>query len=1313
MALAGVQAVMDLGDKKTLHPFFSKAQRIPSPERSIPSSVPNLQGSDRDHDYESTDADLKPDNDRKPEVIKNGKRKGKNKPISGKSGQASLEKFTRQNNNGYVVVGEEAQTLDEDLNMDRRKRRKTTPLAEPLSLPPDALIELDTDGPITASLQPSWHEQLEFEATKGSEKVLVEASSPRSAAPDLPGPPDVIPTTPPMSRQNEDALVKPPYSPPAINCPGLIEPQPAEAEDATNKTTSESALPQKKLLMLNGNGKFSSPVAKTHGDQSDEATKRTKNKKKSKKTLISSIVVIKYGSDAASRSHVGNQIDQIIRGTARKENTKIELPKRPSKSADPPKATHPFFLGKPSQRKEESAPPITSSGPSHVSKYPKKSAVTPGKLRAQARSMHSIGTSLPFGSVTGDSKILKHPGMSEAPWPWRGIAHVRNLNDIRKDRAQPCSSTCSYSDRLQKARKLKKSAVIMPAHEDLIEKIAYQLKPFLSTKVDEDDNPQESTAFLRLPTRLLTTGVTLQRMIQKELRARFQKVNSHSLDLSEGEIAELQNNTHPVLNGLFRGIEDTLTPFDKGECETQTWTQKYAPTCAADVLQLGKEAIVIRDWLKSLSVIAIDSGKDSGKAKDRPASKQKPAKKKRKKTDELDDFIVASDEDDEMDELTDPEDLAPIESRHTSKKSLVRMGEQTNTDSARSKRQKNVVLLSGPHGCGKTAIVYAVAKEMGFEVFEINSSSRRSGKDVLDKVGDMSENHLVNHRPNESNSPITESRIDSDEEESTDTLQRDLESGRQGTMTSFFKPAVNSKNPKAKPLFKVLQKDENTMKPKSQRPQHHQHNQKQSLILLEEVDVLFEEDKQFWVTILTLAIQSKRPIIMTCNDENLVQLNALPLHAILRISPPPVDLATDYLLLIAAKEGHILDRDSVSNLYKSKDHDLRASITDLDFWCQMSIGDRKGGLEWTYQRWPPGKDVDEYGQVIRVASKGTYQSGMGWFSHDILKSGGLIGFDKEEELFLETWNSWGVPPESWSSNILPMDSIEASASFSKDPSPKIDTSPIDRLDALKRTELLLDCVSAADIYCRVGLPSGSMETMDTTQPPLPEKARFNYTDAYILLPVDPAQEFSNFDTSIAVQSHLGAQRYATGVQSLLSSYNPSSHLSATKLDKFTSGVLDHKTRQWAQTQLSRVDFSQAFDLLAEPPTTSLLHASPNQLTASSFDRNFRIITEDLAPYVRNIVAHDLRLEADRVRMSSLLSEGGKNKRMRTTRASRSALEGGRRETKRRERWFDNEINMTLVMRTAGKSWTGKGLKLEDTEIEELESIGSIKSVDED
>ena len=138
--------------------------------------------------------------------------------------------------------------------------------------------------------------------------------------------------------------------------------------------------------------------------------------------------------------------------------------------------------------------------------------------------------------------------------------------------------------------------------------------------------------------------------------------------------------------------------------------------------------------------------------------------------------------------------------------------------------------------------------------------------------------------------------------------------------------------------------------------------------------------------------------------------------AILRLTPPPIDLATDYLLALAGRKGHILQRQAIGDLYSSKNQDLRASITELNFWCQMSVGDKKGGLEWMYQRWPPGKDVNIHGRLLRVASEHTYQSGMGWLSHNVFEAKSNVVFYKEVELLTEVWNDWGINPSSWSAH---------------------------------------------------------------------------------------------------------------------------------------------------------------------------------------------------------------------------------------------------------------------------------------------------------
>ena len=89
----------------------------------------------------------------------------------------------------------------------------------------------------------------------------------------------------------------------------------------------------------------------------------------------------------------------------------------------------------------------------------------------------------------------------------------------------------------------------------------------------------------------------------------------------------------------------------------------------------------------------------------------------------------------------------------------------------------------------------------------------------------------------------------------------------------------------------------------------------------------------------------------------------------------------------------------------------------------------------------------------------------------------------------------------------------------------------------------------------------------------------------------------------------------------------------------------------------------------------------------AFEYGQQSIVEDLAPYVRSIVAFDLRLENYRRELSGLLSGDAKGtKRMRTTRASRAALEGGSKAETRKERWFSSAVNVQRILATGNREW---------------------------
>lgn len=148
----------------------------------------------------------------------------------------------------------------------------------------------------------------------------------------------------------------------------------------------------------------------------------------------------------------------------------------------------------------------------------------------------------------------------------------------------------------------------------------------------------------------------------------------------------------------------------------------------------------------------------------------------------------------------------------------------------------NLILLVGPIGTGKTASVYAAAKELGWQVFEVSpGSGKRSPKELLQAVGDVGRNHIVWRKDNASS-------------------QKPMNPLAGLFATQAKKSDVSNSNTK----------EEQT------RPITTDKSITQSLILLEEVDILFQDDKSFdafWEGVEKIVAQSLRPVVLTCNGK--------------------------------------------------------------------------------------------------------------------------------------------------------------------------------------------------------------------------------------------------------------------------------------------------------------------------------------------------------------------------------------------------------------------------------------------------------------
>ncbi|KAL3444992.1 hypothetical protein BJX65DRAFT_297288 [Aspergillus insuetus] len=983
-----------------------------------------------------------------------------------------------------------------------------------------------------------------------------------------------------------------------------------EVPEATQNDPNDDAEKKRKVIKLNANGKLlSSPVANKLGEKSKARDKRGKSAAYNIEDPQSKIVVIKYHSQPGSFESLGKQIEDILAGRE-KYSARTVLSTAPAAvpkmvSNQPAKATHPFFLKKAAPKPDFSIPPPQTPVPAPMLPVDEQPKIKP---------VHIHSASKP--SMSFQHTFAKVPEPMQPLWPPLGLSHVRGSQQIFK----PCHD--NHYQNLD-SRKSKTPAVQISDEECLISSTT--------------DSPDGGAAVLRVPERQLASGRALQMVVAKEL------IKTPTEHVGGGSHKEA---SHPAIMKLYSSLATSVTAFDLGGYESQLWAHKYAPNSAQQVLCATKEALMLRDWLNHLIVSSVETGsssKDDRKLK----RKEEKKRKRRKKAEKLDGFVVDSDDEaSEMDKISGSDDELAGNVTISTKKTVIRTGDLTiNVRSGTERtRMANTILVSGPSGCGKTASVYAVAKEMGFEVFEVNSGSRRSAKDILDRLGDMTQNHLVHNA--HANRDSAGNQVSADFQPSEDAKQNKL--------MGFFNPTTTTSGPPKKPgkgRAKASVKEKDTTQARSQ---------KQSLILLEEVDILFEEDKQFWTGVLTLINQSKRPIIMTCNDESLIPFDDISFHAILRYRTPPQDLAVDYLLLVAASEGHLLQRAPIEKLYRSTDGDLRKSIIELNYWCQIAIGSEKSGLDWLIDRWPLGADLDESGDKLRVLSKDTYREYMGWLSRDMLIAGGSSATSELQE---ETLNWWDL-------SLQNADTTEDSRhQFWASPNPG--ASRLELLDSLHHQSEHMDFRSDLDVLGTSCSLDARKDSVDTSIPPVPERQKLSYVEGYQLLSADRVPDYSALASKIG--STFGAILNAYSRKSPIP--NPESMLAAKVLAACPTPKSIYP---------SGIELCGALVPVMRPDCTP----TPSDARAElSFDHSLRHFAEDITPYVRAIVAFDLRLEQYRLELGRLLSGNGKGtKRVRTTRASRAALEGGSKSETRKERWFSTTINVPRILATGQKEW---------------------------
>jgi hypothetical protein len=301
--------------------------------------------------------------------------------------------------------------------------------------------------------------------------------------------------------------------------------------------------------------------------------------------------------------------------------------------------------------------------------------------------------------------------------------------------------------------------------------------------------------------------------------------------------------------------------------EHKAWVDKWRPTRAEEVLGNEANAVYLRDWLRALELQFETSSppttqQGTRKAAERANGNKRPRvvravtkhrgrKKRRIDSDDEDDWIVHGDEfEDEASwaaEISD--DIEQESSSHLYQKESHADSVPSASSNHFSSHLTNTILLAGPSGTGKTAAAYACADELGWEVFEVYPGiGKRNGASIENMIGDVGKNHLVRKtqrggetvRPSKGSDAFA--ALLGKDKNPADEEPQDSHSGDFG----FVSRSDNQPGQGSGGASTV----------------------RQSLILLEEVDILFKEDSNFWPTDTNFIKDCKRPVICTCNGSS-------------------------------------------------------------------------------------------------------------------------------------------------------------------------------------------------------------------------------------------------------------------------------------------------------------------------------------------------------------------------------------------------------------------------------------------------------------
>uniref|UniRef100_A0A8C9NGV2 ATPase family AAA domain containing 5 n=1 Tax=Serinus canaria TaxID=9135 RepID=A0A8C9NGV2_SERCA len=356
------------------------------------------------------------------------------------------------------------------------------------------------------------------------------------------------------------------------------------------------------------------------------------------------------------------------------------------------------------------------------------------------------------------------------------------------------------------------------------------------------------------------------------------------------------------------------------EKEDMLWTEKYQPQDSSELVGNKKEIERLHSWLKEW--------------KKRADLEEKRNQKREKEDKEQEDSLSSLDFKDNKSDIEEETTLC------------------------------NTVLITGPPGVGKTAAVYACAQELGFKIFEVNASCQRSGRQILSQLKEATQSHQVDKKGVNAHKPCFFNSCSTTKSPKKMCSPKKVISPRKPplspkgaglkqslpskTLANYFKISAKRKGVDGEATSEVknggntlnsleVKKDTQIMSINKEEGGEHNRKSATSLILFEEVDIIFDEDAGFLSAIKTFMATAKRPVILTTNDPTFSLMFDGYFEEI-NFKTPSLINSVSYLQALCLAENLRTDVKDLAALVTTNNCDIRQSVLYLQFWVRSGGG---------------------------------------------------------------------------------------------------------------------------------------------------------------------------------------------------------------------------------------------------------------------------------------------------------------------------------------------------------------------------------------